>query len=74
MPEFCKEENMLIVEKIKTRAVKQGLTVAEVEARAKIPPRSIRRWDEHSPSIDKVFAAAQALGCTVDELIAETEA
>lgn len=57
----------IISEKAKTR----GMTVAQVEKAADIGHQTIRRWDTHSPSIDKVFRVARVLGCTVDELIAE---
>ena len=57
----------IISEKAKTR----GMTVAQVEKAADIGHQTIRRWDTHSPSIDKVFRVAKVLGCTVDELIVE---
>lgn len=57
----------IISEKAKAR----GMTVAQVEKAADIGHQTIRRWDTHSPSIDKVFRVAKVLDCTVDELIAE---
>ena len=63
-----------IVEKIKERAAVKGLTIRKIEIAAKLSNGAIARWNEKSPSIDKVFRVAKVLGCTVDELIAETEA
>lgn len=60
----------IISEKAKAR----GMTVAQVEKAADIGHQTIRRWDTHSPSIDKVFRVARVLDCTVDELIAEPDA
>lgn len=63
-----------IVEKIKERAAVKGLTIRKLEITAKLSNGAIARWNEKSPSIDKVFRVAKVLGCTVDELIAEQEA
>ena len=63
-----------IVEKIKERAATNGLTIRKLEIAAELSNGAIARWNEKSPSIDKVFRVAKVLGCTVDELIAETEA
>ena len=62
-----------IIKKIKKRAEQAGMTVGEVEIKASIGKQTIRRWDDHSPSIDKVARVAQVLGCTVDELIADAD-
>lgn len=63
-----------IVEKIKERAATNGLTIRKLEIAAELSNGAIARWNEKTPSIDKVFRVAKVLGCTVDELIAETEA
>ena len=63
-----------IVEKIKERAATNGLTIRKLEIAAKLSNGAIARWNEKTPSIDKVFRVAKVLGCTVDELIAEQEA
>ena len=60
--------------KIKEKAEEQGMTVAQLEKKAEIGHQTIRRWDDHSPSIDKVYRVANVLGCTVDELIREAPA
>ena len=62
-----------IVEKIKERAAVKGLAIRRLEIAAKLSNGAIARWNEKPPSIDKVFRVAKVLGCTVDELIAETE-
>lgn len=63
-----------IVEKIKERAATNGLTIRKLEIAAELSNGAIARWNEKTPSIDKVFRVAKVLGCTVDELIAEQEA
>jgi transcriptional regulator with XRE-family HTH domain len=60
-----------IVEKIRERAAVKGLTIRRIELAAGLSNGAIARWNEKSPSIDKVFRVARVLGCTVDELIAE---
>lgn len=60
---------MDLSKKIKVRASKIGLTLEEVEKAAGLSPRTIRRWDDHLPSFDKVYRVANVLGCTVDDLI-----
>lgn len=56
---------------IKSRAEKTGQTVEDVERKAELSPRTIRRWNDHAPAFDKVFRVANVLGCTVDDLIRE---
>lgn len=63
-----------IVEKIRERAVVKGLTIRRIEIAAGLSNGAIARWNEKSPSIDKVFRVAKVLDCTVDELIAEPDA
>ena len=60
---------MEITKKIRDRAAEAGKTIEEIEKAANLSPRTIRRWDEHLPSIDKVYRVANVLGCTVDDLI-----
>lgn len=64
---------MEITKKIRDKASETGKTIEEIEKEANLSPRTIRRWDEHSPSIDKVYRVANVLGCTVDDLISASE-
>jgi transcriptional regulator with XRE-family HTH domain len=54
-----------ILEKCKEK----GLTLAELERQAGLANRTIYKWDENVPSVDKVVAVAKALDVTVDELV-----
>lgn len=47
----------------------QGMTLAELERKSGIAPRTIYKWDDSVPSVEKVYAVANALGTTVDELM-----
>ena len=63
------------IDAIKEKMTQQGIkSMNELERRADLGLNTVYRWPEKSPSIDKVFRVAKVLGCTVDELIAETEA
>lgn len=46
-----------------------GTTFAEVERELGFGKGTIRRWGEHSPSIDKVKAVADYFGVTVNDLL-----
>ena len=58
-----------MLEQIKTLAKERKLTVAEVERMAGLTPRTVYKWDENIPSVDKVKRVADALSVTVDELL-----
>lgn len=62
---------MDLIANIKSRAEKTGQTVEDVERKAELSPRTIRRWNDHAPAFDKVYRVANVLGCTVDDLIRE---
>ena len=47
----------------------RGITVAELERKAGLKPRTIYKWDKNKPSFDKAVAVADALGVKVDELV-----
>lgn len=55
----------IIAEKCKER----GISLAELERQAGLSNRTIYRWNENLPSIDKVCAVAKVLGCKVDDLL-----
>lgn len=58
-----------MVNKIKEKCKEKGLSLAELERRANV--NFIRRWDSHSPSIDKVYRVAKVLETTIDKLMEE---
>lgn len=59
----------MVYEQIKSRAEKQGITIAEVARRADIDPTLIGKWKRSSPSLENAKRVADVLGCTVDDLI-----
>lgn len=65
---------MDLLANIKRRAEKTGQTVEDVEKKAELSPRTIRRWNDHAPAFDKVARVANVLGCTVDDLIRDDPA
>lgn len=56
---------------IKTLCKERGITMQELQEKANIPPGTMYRWDDKCPSVKKVKAVADALGCTVDDLLKE---
>ena len=58
-----------MVHKIKELCKKKGISLAELERQVGVSNKGIYRWDEQSPSVDRVYRAAKVLGVTVEELI-----
>lgn len=58
-----------MLSQIKVLAKERKLTIAEVERMAGLKPRTVYKWDENIPSVDKVKRVADALSVTVDELM-----
>lgn len=66
-----------MLHKIKELCEERGITIAELERMAEITPKTMAKWDETTPAVDKVARVAKALGVTIEELLedpAETEA
>jgi len=59
----------MIYERIKAEADRQGLTIAELEKRARLGNGVIGGWRTASPSARKLEAVADQLGVTVDYLL-----
>lgn len=60
---------MELVSTIKRQCAEKGTNINKIEKVAGFPRGSIYKWDDHTPSIDKVNRVAVILGVTVDELI-----
>ena len=58
----------MLLQNIKALCKAQGISLAELEIKAGLPPKSIYRWDSVLPSYDKVVKVAKALGTTVEAL------
>ena len=62
-------ERSKMVHKIKELCKERNISVAEVERKAGLLGRSIKRWDENEPSVYKVYRVAKILGTTVEEIL-----
>lgn len=47
----------------------RNISLAELERQAGINQKSIYRWDENTPSVDKVKKVADFFGITMEELL-----
>lgn len=63
-----------MLNKIRERAASKGVSLREIERKCGFPFGSIKRWDRIAPSVFKVKAVADVLGCTVDDLIGDEDA
>ena len=61
--------NISLVNRIKELADQHGISIHRLEVETGCSNRSISKWDEHTPSIEKVKAVADYFGITVDELL-----
>ena len=59
----------MMLTKILEKCKEKGLTLAELERQAGLANRTIYKWNENVPSVEKVLAVANVLGVTVDELV-----
>ncbi len=62
-----------MLENIKSLCSQRKVSLLEVERSCGIAQRTIYRWDESTPSVDKVKLVADYFGVTVDDLLAEPE-
>ena len=58
-----------LLNKIKIRCIEKDITIKELEVMAGLSRNSLSRWNDISPSIDKVHKVATALNIPIDELI-----
>lgn len=70
-----KEENELLVERIKQLCKASGITVKEVETKLGYPNATIGKWASAAkrPPHDRVTAVADFLGCTINFLRGDDE-
>ncbi|MCM6819806.1 helix-turn-helix domain-containing protein [Pediococcus pentosaceus] len=64
---------MTIFERIEKISKKRGMSLREVNTKAKLGTNAIYRWKNQNPSIDKVESVANVLGVTVDYLLGKNE-
>ena len=64
---------MTILERIEKISKKRGMSLREVNTKAKLGTNAIYRWKNQNPSIDKVESVAHVLGVSVDYLLGKNE-
>lgn len=62
-----------IYKRIKSICESRGISVRSIERKAGLGNGTIAGWCKCSPTIEKIKAVADALDCTVDELIREPD-
>ena len=60
---------MSIYERITNLCKEQGKTITQLEAESGLSQRTIGRWNNNKPAVDKVAKVASALGTTIDYLV-----
>jgi len=58
-----------MITKIKEYCTKRGLSISDIEKALGFSNSAIYRWDNNSPSIEKVKKVADYLGVTVNDLL-----
>lgn len=64
---------MSLVSKISDLCEKSGKTLTSLERECGFGISSIRKWDEHAPTLPKIIKVADALNVTVGEILEENE-
>ena len=62
---------MSLVKRIDALCKQRNTTLTAIERECGLGISSIRKWDDHSPSLTKVMAVADALDVSVSDLIGE---
>lgn len=58
-----------MLENIRELCAANGMNLLDLEKACGLGTRTIYRWDENSPSVDKVKKVADHFGVTVDRII-----
>ncbi len=64
---------MTMFERIEFISKKRGMSLREVNEKAKLGTNAIYRWKKQTPSVDKIKAVANVLGVSVDYLLGKSE-
>ncbi len=64
---------MSLVQRIDALCKQRNTTMTAIERECGLGVSSIRKWDDHSPSLTKVMAVADALEVSVSDLIGEQQ-
>lgn len=58
-----------MLENIRGLCAENGMNLLDLEKACGLGTRTIYRWDENSPSVDKVKRVADYFGVTVDSIV-----
>ena len=61
----------MLYENVKALAIKKGLSIPTLEAKAQLSNGAIGKWRTSSPSVENLSKVAKVLEVTVNELIQE---
>ena len=64
---------MSLVSKISDLCEKSGKTLTSLERECGFGISSIRKWDEHAPTLPKIIKVSDALNVTVGEILGENK-
>lgn len=64
---------MSLVKRISSICEQNGLTLTSLERLCGFGVSSIRKWDDHAPTLPKLQKVADTLGVTVGYILGETE-
>ncbi len=62
-----------MLEKIKGLCAENGIGLSDLEKACGLGTRTIYRWGENSPSVDKVKKVADYFGVTLDSLVSDPD-
>lgn len=63
------KEVRMIVSNIRTLCKARNMTIARLEKETGLSNGSIARWDEHSPSVERVKKVADYFGVSLDSIV-----
>ena len=63
----------MIVENIRRLCNSKGVTIKDLETSIGLGKNTVYKWAESSPSVANLKKVADFFGCTVDELLNESE-
>lgn len=63
----------MLYSKIEALCKKNGISISGLEKATGLGNATIKGWEKSSPRIDSLIKVAKYFGCTVDELMRNTE-
>ena len=61
----------MLYDKIKDACISKGISIRELEIKAKIGNGTIGRWNVSSPTLKSLVSVAKILECNVEDLLEE---